>query len=170
MLYCILLLLISRKEKEKLVIKLATEGKTTMEIAKQVHISLKDIGKIINKVTGDYLDGPTKEEEEKEKQKRIKSLSVYAKAFQMFKDRTSLADVTIELDIETGVVLYFHSDYLRLERMNGLVDLYQELKDLSTFLSSLWANKKRGFEQTGYYRFIAKPAKTCRYGKKSEPL
>jgi DNA-binding NarL/FixJ family response regulator len=40
-LYVILytLLLLSKKEKEKLVIELATEGKTTREIAKQVHIS-----------------------------------------------------------------------------------------------------------------------------------
>jgi transposase len=41
--------LIGRKEKEKLVIQLAHEGKTTREIAKQVHISIKDIGTIIRK-------------------------------------------------------------------------------------------------------------------------
>jgi DNA invertase Pin-like site-specific DNA recombinase len=39
--------------KEKLVIKLANEGNTTREIARIVHISLKDIGKIINRETGD---------------------------------------------------------------------------------------------------------------------
>ena len=48
--YVILIyLIISKKEKEKIVIELATEGKTTREIAKQVHISFKDIGKIINR-------------------------------------------------------------------------------------------------------------------------
>ena len=61
-------MLISRKEKEKLVIQLAHEGKTTREIAKQVHISLRDIGTIIRRETGD-----DKEENyellEKEKQK-----------------------------------------------------------------------------------------------------
>jgi len=46
-------LLISRKEKEKLVIQLAHEGKNTREIAKQVHVSLRDIGTIICKETGD---------------------------------------------------------------------------------------------------------------------
>jgi transposase len=45
-------LLISRKEKENLVIELTQEGKTTREIAKAVHISLKDIGKILRKVCG----------------------------------------------------------------------------------------------------------------------
>ena len=46
-------MLISKKEKEKLVIQLAHEGKTTREIAKHVHISLRDIGTIIHKETGD---------------------------------------------------------------------------------------------------------------------
>ena len=47
------MLLLSRKEKVELVISLAKEGKTTMEIAEIVHISLKDIGKILRKITGD---------------------------------------------------------------------------------------------------------------------
>ena len=45
--YLFIMLLISRKEKEKLVIKLAKEDKTTREIAKLVHISLKDLGDMI---------------------------------------------------------------------------------------------------------------------------
>jgi DNA-binding NarL/FixJ family response regulator len=43
------LLLTNRKEKEKQVINLAEEGKTTREISKEAHISSKDIGKIILK-------------------------------------------------------------------------------------------------------------------------
>jgi hypothetical protein len=122
------MLLLSKKEKEKLVLELANEGKTTREIAKEVHMSLKDIGKIIHKATGDFeeLD---KAEKDKEKQKRLKSLSPYAKSFQMFKDKKSLADVAIELDIKTNAVLDFYSDYLMLVRMNHLVGIYQDLKD-----------------------------------------
>ncbi len=54
------MLLLSRKEKETLVLEIANEGKTTREIAKEVHISLKDIGKIIRKIIGD--DDPIEEE------------------------------------------------------------------------------------------------------------
>ncbi len=100
-------MLISRKEKEKMVIELANEGKTTREIAKEVHISLKDIGKIIRKITGDDDIAEKEIEEEKEKQKRIKALSVYAQAFQMLKDKKSLVDVAINLDIKTNLVLIF---------------------------------------------------------------
>jgi hypothetical protein len=122
-------LLISKKEKEKMVIELANEGKTTREIAKDVHMSLKDIGKIIRKVTGDDDTPPEKEKEEEKKQKLLKSLSPYACSFQMFKDKKSLAYVAIELDIKTNAVLDFYSDYLRLVRMNSLVGIYQDLKD-----------------------------------------
>src|SRR3954447_23122852 len=98
--YIIKLVLLTRKEKEKLVIQLANEGKTIREIAKIVHISLKDICKIINKEMGD--EDPSQQELEKqlenEKQKKWKSLSPYAKAFQMFKDKKPLEDVAIELD------------------------------------------------------------------------
>jgi len=58
-------LLISRKEKEKLVIQLAHEGKTTREIAKQVHISLRDIGTIIRKETGDDKEDLLSKEKQK---------------------------------------------------------------------------------------------------------
>jgi transposase len=123
-------LLAIRKEKEKQVIKLAEEGKTTREIAKEVHISLKDIGKIIRKETGDDNNTIEKDnEKEKEKQKRLRSLSPYAQAFQMFKERRTLADVAIELDIDTDTVLYYYKDYLRLVRTNGFMSIYDELKD-----------------------------------------
>jgi len=124
-------LLLSRKEKKQLVIQLAQEGKTTREIAKQVHISLKDIGKIQHKLTGDedlFEVEKQKQKEEKEKQKR-KSLSSYAQAIQMFKDRRSLANVVIELDIKSSAILNIYRDYLMLTRMSILVKVYDELKD-----------------------------------------
>src|SRR3954470_2444564 len=91
--YIIKLVLLTRKEKEKMVIQLANEGKTIREIAKIVHISLKDICKIINKEMGedDYLSQQEKDKElENEKQKKWKTLSPYAKAFQMFKYKKPL--------------------------------------------------------------------------------
>src|SRR3954462_1419494 len=130
-------LLLSRKEKEKIVIQLAQEGKTTREIAKQVHISLRDIGSIIHKESDNKYN--SQEEKDKqleiEKQKKFKSLSPYARSFQMFKDKKSLSDVAIELDIKSNAVLDYYNDYLMLTRMNALVKIYKELeKDFPLFL------------------------------------
>ena len=113
-------MLLSKKEKEKLVVKLANEGKTTREIAKEVHISLKSIGQILNKVTGD---------DEAEKEQRLKDKSEYAQAFKMFKDGLPLEDVAIELDVESPTILCYYEDYLKLVNMGRLITLYHELKD-----------------------------------------
>jgi hypothetical protein len=59
-------------------------------------------------------------------------LSFYAQAFQMFKGRKSLADVAIELDI----------------KMNGLVDIYQDLKNDFPFFYHLHRRgKKEGLDK-----------------------
>jgi transposase len=142
---------ISRKEKEQLVIKLAQEGKATREIAKQVHISLRDIGIIIRRETGNDCiieiekQKQEAEEKEKEKQNKLKSVSPYARAFQMFKDKKPLADVAIELDIKTDAVLNFYNDFLRLTRMDSLVKIYKELeKDFPIFIHLYRRIKKEG--------------------------
>ena len=97
---------------------------------KEVHISLKDIGKIIRKETGDDVNETTEKdnEKDKEKQKRLKSLSPYAQAFQMFKNKLSLADVIIELDIETDTVLNYYEDHLILVRTNNFMAIYEGVK------------------------------------------
>ena len=121
--------LISRKEKEKLVIKLAYEGKTKREIAKTVHISLRDIGSIIRKETGDDKEEKNDELLEKEKQKRLKYLSPYARSFQKFKDRKPFEDVSIKLDVDTDTVQFYYQDYLRLLKMGWLFKIYHDLKN-----------------------------------------
>ncbi len=64
-------LLVSKKEKEKQVLKLAQEGNTTREIAMAVYISLKDIGKIIRKAIGDDDDGPSEKDGDWQRMARI---------------------------------------------------------------------------------------------------
>jgi septal ring factor EnvC (AmiA/AmiB activator) len=118
-------MLITRQEKERLVLKLAEEGRTTRDIAKEVHISFKNIGKIIRKATGDSSQG--EEDEEKEKEILQKSLTPYAQAFKMFRENKSLTEVVIDLDLDAFTVLKYYEDYLTLVRMKVLVDIYPEI-------------------------------------------
>jgi hypothetical protein len=84
-------------------------------------------------------------EKEKEKEKLLKTLSPYAKAFQMFKDKLSLAYIAIELNIKTDVILNFHSDYLRLVRMDDLISIYNDLmNDFPLFFHLYRRVKKEG--------------------------
>ena len=61
----------------------------------------------------------------------------------MFKDKKSLVDVAINLDIETNLVLIFHADYLQLVRMRGLVDISKELKNDWPLFFHLYRRVKR---------------------------
>lgn len=144
-------LLLSRKEKEKMVIKLATEGKTTRQIAESIHMSLRDIGRIIAKETGDQeLVERDRQlyEAEKEKHNKWKSMSVYSKAFQMFKEKRALADVAIELDLKSSAVLNFYNDYLDLLKMSWLVAIYNDLNnDFDLFLHLYGRIKKEGLNK-----------------------
>jgi RNA processing factor Prp31 len=129
-------------------IKLATEGKTTRQIAETVHMSLRDIGIILRKETGDQelVEREKKlQEAEKEKHTRWKSLSPYARAFQMFKDKRTLADVSIELDLKSSAVLDFYNDYLDLMKMSWLTHIHNDLKeDFQLFCHLYRRIKKEG--------------------------
>jgi hypothetical protein len=73
-------MILTKKQKERMVIQLASHGRTTREIAKAAHISPKDIGTIIRKFTGEDTDYQTKPH------------SLTSKAFQMFKENKSRVD------------------------------------------------------------------------------
>src|SRR5678815_2623570 len=102
-------MILTRKEKEDLVIELANKGKSTRYIAQVAHVSLKDIGSIIRRYTGEEIAAADLQD---------KSLSLTAMAFNLFKDNKSLVDVAIALNMEADEVLGMHSDYMQLSNLS----------------------------------------------------
>jgi hypothetical protein len=118
-----------------LVTRLAKEGKTTREIAKEAHMSLLDIGKIIRKITGDE---ETANRDEVEHKNRLKKLSPYAQAFQMFREGKPLSEVVVVLDLKSDVVVEYYADYLNLINMSKLVEIYKKIGDDIAFFIYLY--------------------------------
>ncbi|MGD9533900.1 MAG: hypothetical protein AB7V56_09050 [Candidatus Nitrosocosmicus sp.] len=136
-------LLLTRKEKEEMVIKLAKQGKTTREIAKVVHMSLKDIGEIIRKFTGDHKDSKSNKIEEEKKK-----ISLCTQAFQIFREKKPLTEVAITLDLDADTVLDYYLDYTRLTGMYELTMLYNNLgRDLPLFLHLYNRIKEEGLDR-----------------------
>lgn len=138
-------MLLSKAQKANMVIKLTQEGKTTREIAELVHISLRDIGKIIKKETGEV---ESKSEIEQKEKDRLSKLSLCSQAFQLFIEKKSLPEVAIMLDQDADAILDYYRDYLRLSGMYDLYVLYNDLgKDLSLFLHLYNRIKAEGLDR-----------------------
>ncbi len=129
MYYCKALIL-TRKEKEDLVIKLANQGKSTRQIAAAAHVSPKDIGTILRRYTGE------------EETAAEKSMSINSRAFKLFKENKNLVDVAITLNMDAHEVLDLHTDYLRLANKNKLMSIYFELGDEIQSLAWLYDKLK----------------------------
>src|ERR687889_2242189 len=100
--------ILTRQERERLVLDLYNQGKTYREIAKEARISPRDIGVILNKVIQEKTEG-SKEEGIKQQDDNVKQnkqqeqqqhLSLSAQAYKLFSDRNTPLEVAITLNLE----------------------------------------------------------------------
>ena len=116
-------LMLNKFEKQGLVMKLLNEGKTIRQIAAEAHISFKDIGTITRKSKG----------ETETESSSPKSLETHALI--LFAEGKNQVEVAISLDIPTTKVSDIYEEYLRLNRMEELIEVYEKIKyNLPEFL------------------------------------
>jgi hypothetical protein len=114
--------MLTRQEKERLVIDLYNRGKTIREISKEVRISFRDIGAILRKESG---------EEQNEKQ----SLSPSSHAYRLFLEGKTPIEVAISLNLTEFETTKFYEEYLNLNNMHELRMLHEEIgSDIVHFL------------------------------------
>jgi hypothetical protein len=101
--------MISLEEKRRLVIKLHLEGATIRQIAKEVHMSFRDIKKIIDEID------PKKRE-----------LSPETRALKLFLEGKSIMDVITKLDIPFDQAEKVEQQCLRVQKKNKLAQLFSE--------------------------------------------
>jgi hypothetical protein len=127
-------LILTRQQKELIVVKLAEEGHSTRQIAKAAHVSLKDIGTILRRYTG--------EEEATTSEEIDKSLSTNSKAFKLFKEKKSMVDVAITLNVDADEVLELFHDYSKLMDLDKLMSIYREFGDDIHLIERLYRELK----------------------------
>jgi DNA-binding Lrp family transcriptional regulator len=126
---------LNKFEKEKRVIALhSSEGKTIREISKEVHMSFRDISRIIKTYEKKIKIQQTKKENNQ--QPTIKNLSLSSRAFILFQEGKKIDEVKILLDIPFKKAMQFWVQYLKSIRMFESFEFYQEHGyDIPTFLS-----------------------------------
>ncbi len=126
--------LLNKKEKAELVVKLHQENKTIRQIAEIVHMSFKDIGKIIKKV-----DGLANDEDDIDLGNKSKETN----ALWLFENGKRPIDVAIGLDIPYDEVTELQQEFWALHQLYDLPLVYQQLRnDFDSFFELFKLLKK----------------------------
>src|SRR5215217_2808152 len=129
----------TREEKERLVLDLYNQGKTIREIAKEVKMSFRDIGVILNKAVEE------KAEELKEQHEEIQQLSVSSQAYKLFSEHKTPLEVAIALNLRESEATKFYREYWKLKQLHDLNIVYEETKgDIEPFLRLCRLSKRKG--------------------------
>jgi hypothetical protein len=140
--------ILTRQERERLVLDLYNQGKTYREIAKEARISPRDIGIILNKV----IEEKTKESKEEgkdnnsvENNQQGPHLSLASQAYKLFSDRKTPLEVAIELNLGESEATKFYREYWKLKQLHNLTIIYEETKgDIEPFLKLYKLAKRKG--------------------------
>jgi hypothetical protein len=127
-------ILLNKFEKEKRVIELHLEGKTIRDIAKEIHMGFKDIGRIIK--TYEKQQAALKEKPKSDLLNIQKKSSKSSQAFKLFREGKKLTEVAIDLEIPAKKVVKLYCQFLRLERMYEAYEFYKDYQsDMPRLLS-----------------------------------
>jgi hypothetical protein len=117
--------MLTRQEKEILVIELYNQGKTIRDIAREVRMSFRDIGFILKKTSGD----------KEESQDRKRPLSPSSQAYRLFSEGKAPIEVAIALDLGESETTKYYEEYLNLKQKHELRMVYDEIgPDIMNFL------------------------------------
>jgi DNA-binding CsgD family transcriptional regulator len=108
-------MVLTSKQREKLVLELYSQGKTIKEIAKEAKMSFRDIG-VILKETG-------KQEEQAQRQSIISS-----QAYKLFSEGKTAMQVAIDLSLRQNEVTILCREYWNLAQLDNLNAVYEETK------------------------------------------
>jgi hypothetical protein len=128
---------LSRRDKEQLVIELHRQGKTIREIASAAHMSFTDIGTIIRRADGHDKDDDIETKDLKNKSKDTQALFLFSRGKKPI-------DVSIELDLSASEVQNMLEEYWALNDLHELALAYNEIRAyLPSFLKLFHCLKER---------------------------
>jgi hypothetical protein len=112
-------MVLTREEREKLVLDVYNQRKCTHEIAEEARMSFRDIGIILYKA----IEGKETSKEQAEK------MSQSTQAYKLFSESKTPVQVAIALNIREPEVARFYVEYWNLVQHHSLSRIYQEIKD-----------------------------------------
>jgi chromosome segregation ATPase len=138
---------LSKHDKEQLVIKLHQEGKTTRDIASAAHVSFGDIKKIIQSANGDIDTFD------------LSNKSKSTQALHLFKNGKKPLEVAIELDLPESEVYDLQQEFWALNQLYDLSLAFMEIRhDIDPFVELFKILKKNKMLNKEYIHKLLKYA------------
>jgi hypothetical protein len=126
--------ILNKFEKEQKVIELHKQGKTLKEISQVVHMSFRDISKIIKAY--DKKIRLQSNQKENNPDSQIKKPSISTQSFILFKEGKQIDEVKVLLDIPFKLAYRYCKQYLKAIGMFEAFEFYQDHSyDIPTLLS-----------------------------------
>src|SRR5918999_449427 len=130
--------IMTRQERERLVLELYNQGKTIREIAKEARMSFRDIGVILNKAVEEKTEGIKQQDDNnnsKENKEQQQHLSLSAQAYKLLSEGKTPLQVAIALNLRESEATKFYKEYWKLKNLHNLYMAYEETKgDIEPFL------------------------------------
>src|SRR5919112_3798650 len=128
--------IMTRQERERLVVDLYNQGKTIREIAKEARMSFRDIGVILNKRIEEKTEAKGQQDNSgTEKKHEEQQLSLYTQSYKLFCEGKTPLDVAIALNLREPEATEFYKEYWKLRQLHNLNMVYEELRgDIEPFL------------------------------------
>jgi hypothetical protein len=141
--------ILTRQQRERVVLDLYNQGKTYREISKEARISPRDIGVILNKVVEEekrkgFIEGQDTIVE-KQRQDEDQHLCLSTRAYKLFCEGRTPIEVAIALNVRESEATKFCSEYWKLKQLHNLNMAYEEIKDdIAPFIKLYKLAKAKG--------------------------
>jgi hypothetical protein len=120
--------ILNRQERERLVLELYNQGKTIREIAKEVRMSFRDIGVILDKAAEEKTKGEEGIKQNNNNGGEKNQQSLPTKAYKLFSEGKTPLEVAIELNLRESEATKFYKEYWKLKQLHNLNMVYEELR------------------------------------------
>jgi hypothetical protein len=118
-------MILTRQEKEQHILDLLEQGHNTREVAQETHTSFSYIGAVQRKAV----------KEKEMEQEHVQKASLSTQAYRLFLKGNNPVHVAIELNLREHEVDEYFKEYCKLEKLDNLYRMYQEItNDIEPFV------------------------------------
>ena len=125
-------MILTRQEKEKMILDLYNQGKTYKEISEIVRVSPRDIKPVLAKAEKERekkLGENTQEGNNRYGENQTQKVPTFSRAYQLFSEGKTPLEVAIELNIRESKATKYCTEYWKLSQLYSLNMVYEEIGD-----------------------------------------